>query len=76
MHGRILCPDHSFCRYTLPPYKRLIFKDDICYIANVGDCRAVLSQNNGHVVTPLSLDHKPKNPMERVRVTEAGGKVY
>ena len=35
-----------------------------------------MSSKNGSVVTPLSIDHKPINPMERIRVTDAGGKIY
>jgi len=52
----------------------VLFVGNDIYIANVGDCRAVLSEFNGNKVTNLSTDHKPND--ERQRIEEAGGKVY
>ena len=40
------------------------------YCANAGDSRAILGQ--GGKATPLSFDHKPTNPTERLRITKAG----
>lgn len=48
--------------------------DDLLYVANVGDSRAVLSKNKD--VIPLSNDHKPDSPEETKRIEEAGGKIY
>lgn len=48
------------------------------YIANVGDCRAVLASQtpDGRVAaTRLSVDHKPDLEHERVRIRRAGGSV-
>lgn len=53
----------------------LIIKD-VCYIANVGDSRAILSSDRGMRLYELSQDHKPNLPTERERITRLGGKVY
>lgn len=48
------------------------------YVANVGDCRAVLgTQTDAHGIhaTRLSVDHKPNLPSEKQRVLRAGGSV-
>jgi len=48
-----------------------------CYIANVGDSRAVLcrTSSNGHRAETLDLssDHKPSRPDEKKRILEVGG---
>eukprot|EP01017_Pseudomicrothorax_dubius_P023902 TRINITY_DN2544_c0_g1_i1.p1 TRINITY_DN2544_c0_g1~~TRINITY_DN2544_c0_g1_i1.p1 ORF type:complete len:537 (+),score=106.58 TRINITY_DN2544_c0_g1_i1:68-1678(+) len=49
--------------------------DDMCYVANVGDSRAILSSLDGKIVSQLSVDHKPNDPGELKRLTEAGAKV-
>ncbi len=46
---------------------------DTCYVANVGDSRAVLSMNAGLNVYPLSKDHKPSEQDEYQRIIKAGG---
>lgn len=48
----------------------------MCYIANVGDSRALMSANGGQEVIPLSKDHKPSDPDEYNRIIAAGGQVY
>lgn len=50
--------------------------DSLCYIANVGDSRAVLSCNRGSKVYSLSHDHKPDSPTERERIEKGNGKIY
>jgi len=37
---------------------------EICYVANIGDSRGVMSGANGNVVYPLSKDHKPDEENE------------
>ena len=49
---------------------------ETCYIANVGDSRAVLSSDGGRIVEALSRDHKPCDPLEQDRIQSAGGQIY
>ena len=49
---------------------------DMCYVANVGDSRAVLSADGGKKVYPLSIDHKPGDLKEAQRIKDAGGEIY
>jgi serine/threonine protein phosphatase PrpC len=49
--------------------------DDMCYVVNLGDSRAIMSCGGGRYYTPLSADHKPSNPDENERVIEAGGRI-
>lgn len=50
--------------------------DDVCYIANVGDSRAILSTEGGRFAFNLSRDHRPTDSKEQERVISAGGKIY
>jgi len=50
--------------------------DKKCYIANVGDSRALLSSNRGAQIQNLSIDHKPDLNVEKNRIKENGGKIY
>jgi hypothetical protein len=51
----------------------LLVADYKAYIANLGDCRAVLSR--GGQAVALTVDHTPKLPEEVVRIRELGGYV-
>lgn len=48
----------------------------MCYVANLGDSRAVLVSENGQKCYQITKDHKPSNPSEQKRIIEAGGKIY
>lgn len=54
----------------------LLIIDEICYVANVGDSRAILSANTGRNVYAISKDHKPDSDTEKERIFQAGGKIY
>jgi len=54
----------------------VMIMDDTCYVCNVGDSRAIISQNFGNSCFALSRDHKPSDKLEQKRILEAGGKVY
>lgn len=49
---------------------------DICYVANVGDSRAIMSVDGGEKILLLSKDHKPEDDGETKRVEENGGQIY
>lgn len=42
-------------------------------VLNVGDSRAVLCKESQ--IIPLSIDHKPNSPKERLRIEKLGGKI-
>lgn len=49
---------------------------DTCYVANVGDSRAIMSVDGGEKILLLSRDHKPEDEIEQKRVEENGGQIY
>jgi protein phosphatase 2C family protein 2/3 len=49
---------------------------ETCYVANVGDSRAVLSSDSGRKMYPLSNDHKPGDEKETQRIKDGGGEIY
>ena len=49
---------------------------EVCYVANVGDSRAVLSSESGKKLTALSRDQKPSDVDEHRRIVKAGGQIY
>ena len=50
--------------------------NDSCYIANLGDSRALYSLDDGKNFYQLSRDHKPNDPIEKKRIYKAGGNIY
>ncbi|KAG2217642.1 hypothetical protein INT45_004218 [Circinella minor] len=51
----------------------LLTKDNVLYVSNAGDSRAIIS-TNGRAIA-LSQDHKPVNEKETARIEKAGGHV-
>lgn len=54
----------------------MLIVGDMCYAANVGDSRAVMSVDGGEKIMLLSKDHKPESDDERMRIEGNGGKIY
>lgn len=54
----------------------VLFVGDVCYVANVGDSRAVISLGGGQKVIALTRDHKPSTLSEFQRIKAAGGRTY
>ena len=50
--------------------------DDACYIANLGDSRAMTSSETGKNINQITVDHNPSNKIEIKRILEIGGKIY
>ena len=53
-----------------------IVVDDVCYIANTGDSRAIISRHYGKTLNRLSNDHKPDSVTESKRVKKYKGEIY
>ena len=47
-----------------------------CFVANVGESKAIVSMRNGTKIIELSQRHCPEDDEEATRVTLSGGKVY
>jgi protein phosphatase 2C family protein 2/3 len=47
-----------------------------CFIANVGDSRAIMSADHGKKLFLLSRDHRPNEEYEQNRIHANGGQVY
>ena len=53
-----------------------LLTDKKCYVANVGDSRAIMSEDRGKNLIVLSNDHKPCEDDEQKRILKGGGQVY
>ena len=76
--------EHDFCKFALKQTNIeksgscgiiLLIIDDRVYLGNVGDSRAIVSENGGKVTSNLTNDHKPEEPHEKERIEKNGGKV-
>ncbi len=50
-----------------------LIKNDMLFVANVGDGRAILCTKDGFI--QVSMDHRASNPKEQTRITSLGGYV-
>ena len=50
--------------------------DNILYVANCGDSRAIISLNNGKKIKLLNNIHRPNNFNEKERIINNGGNIY
>ena len=68
--------DNKYSDYSGSCAIVILILNDICYIANLGDSRALYSCNDGKKFFQLSRDHKPNDPIEKSRIYKAGGSIY
>ena len=54
----------------------ILIINDMCYIANLGDSRAIYSYDTGKKFYQLSRDQKPNDPKEKKRIYKAGGSIF
>jgi protein phosphatase 2C family protein 2/3 len=54
----------------------VIVMDSICYVANLGDSRALLSEGASRRIFQITQDHKPNDPEEKERINKNGGYIY
>ncbi|MCQ2819889.1 MAG: protein phosphatase 2C domain-containing protein [archaeon] len=50
--------------------------ENLCFIANIGDSRAIMSYEGGKKSKQITIDHKPNDPNEKKRIIKSGGTVY
>lgn len=67
---------HFVSHYLIKKFIIHAFSDDMCYVSNLGDSRAIMSCKKGTSVQALTKDHKPYDEYEYNRIIEAGGKIY
>ena len=53
----------------------MLFVNSDLYIANIGDCRAIIKDKNKKNAASITRDHKPEDPLEQERVIKGGGQV-
>ena len=54
----------------------VIIVESECYVANVGDSRAIMSADKGKKLFLLSRDHRPNEEYELERIKKNGGGIY
>eukprot|EP00828_Plagiopyla_frontata_P026870 TRINITY_DN35027_c0_g1_i1.p1 TRINITY_DN35027_c0_g1~~TRINITY_DN35027_c0_g1_i1.p1 ORF type:complete len:154 (-),score=23.93 TRINITY_DN35027_c0_g1_i1:90-551(-) len=54
----------------------LLIFNDICYIANLGNSKAIISMDDGKQYQIMTNDHSTKNQTEIQRILANGGQLY
>jgi len=54
----------------------MLIINDMLYAINLGDCRALMSTDTGTNLLQITRDHKPNDPIEKIRIEQSGAKVY
>lgn len=63
MHAAGVGPERSGTCATV-----VLIVNDMIYVSNVGDSRAIMSIDCGSQIAMLSRDHKPDDEMEKHRI--------
>ena len=71
MTGQTVGPERSGSCATV-----VMVIDEMIFVINVGDSRAIMSIDAGAQIGVLSRDHKPDDELEKIRIQAAGGKIY
>ena len=69
-------PFNQYLDYSGSCAIEIIIINNQCYIANLGDSRAIYSYNSGNEFYQLSRDHKPNDIKEKKRIYKAGGSIF
>jgi len=54
----------------------VIFVEDVCYVANLGDSKALISEASSQRIFQLTKTHRPSEESERLRIVNSGGYIY
>ena len=54
----------------------MLIINDMLYSINLGDSRALLSSDSGQTLRQITRDHKPNDPIEKIRIEKSGAQVY
>ena len=54
----------------------VLIVENECFVANVGDSRAIMSADKGKKLFLLSRDHRPNEEYEQTRIVSNGGQIY
>ena len=54
----------------------LLVINNVSYVVNIGDSRAILVRNNFSETVQITTDHKPENSVEYKRIVASGGDIF